>query len=171
MVRKIKIVNVDMTIKTDPIIEIQNENLKDVIEPEVIQPIEEALIIEEPVKVEEQIKSEDEVIIDTNTKPEKKPVATGTCDLCGKTMLLKNLKYAHPKVCKSKPPPPTIPPPPPPSVIIERVVVNTPNKTEVYESTPRVEPPKTIEQKYQEHKQNKTDIRKQRIQSLIQNAF
>ena len=171
MVRKIKVVNVDMTIKTDPIIEIQNENLKDVIEPEVIQPIEEALMIEEPVKVEELIKSEDEVIIDTNTIPEKKPVATGTCDLCGKTMLLKNLKYAHPKVCKSRPPPPTLPPPPPPSVIIERVVVNTPNKTEVYESTPRVEPPKTIEQKYQEHKQNKTDIRKQRTQSLIQNAF
>ena len=47
MVRKIKVVNVDMTIKTDPIIEIQNENLKDVIEPEVIQPIEEAPIIEE----------------------------------------------------------------------------------------------------------------------------
>ena len=171
MVRKIKVVNVDMTIKSDPVVEIQNENLKDVIEPEIIQPIEAAPIITEPPKVEEPIKSEDEIIIDTNTKPEKKPVATGTCDLCGKTMLLKNLKYAHPKVCKSRPPPPTLPPPPPPSVIIERVVVNTPNKTEVYESTPQVEPPKTIEQKYQEHKQNKTDIRKQRIQSLIQNAF
>jgi hypothetical protein len=28
MVRKIKVVSVDMTIKTDPIIEIQNENLR-----------------------------------------------------------------------------------------------------------------------------------------------
>ena len=49
-----------MTVKTDPVVEIQNENLKDVIEPEVIQPIEEALIIEESPKVEEQFKSEDE---------------------------------------------------------------------------------------------------------------
>jgi hypothetical protein len=88
MVRKIKVVNVDMTIKSDPVVEIQNEAPKDVIQPEIIQPIEEAPIIEEPPKVEEQIKSEDEVIIDTNSKPEKKPVATGTCDLCGKTMLL-----------------------------------------------------------------------------------
>ena len=24
----------------------------------------------------------------------------GKCDMCGKTMLFKNLKYAHPKICK-----------------------------------------------------------------------
>ena len=78
-------------------------------------------------------------------------------------MLLKNLKYAHPKVCKSKPPPPPAPPPPIPSIIIEKVVV--------HQAPAQLEPPKTIEQQYHEQKQTKTEQRKQRIKNLISNAF
>ena len=98
---------------------------------------------------------------------------TATCDYCGKSMLLKNLNYAHPKVCKNRPRPPSPPPPPPPSIITERVVVNTPNKSETHENVkPQViERPKTLEEQYQEQRLMKNDLRKQRIKSLIANAF
>jgi hypothetical protein len=88
-------------------------------------------------------------------------------------MLLKNLRYAHPKVCKNRPRPPSPPPPPPPSIIIERVVVNTPNKSETHENVkPQIiERPKTLEEQYHEHKINKTNLRKERIKSLMANAF
>ena len=87
-------------------------------------------------------------------------------------MLLKNLKCAHPKVCKSRAPPPAAPPPPPPSFTIENVYVNVPAKKAIPENVkPVVEQPKTLEQQYNEMKQNKADIRRQRIKSLISNAF
>ena len=49
---------------------------------------------------------------------------TGTCNLCGKTMLSKNLRYAHPKVCKNRPPPEAPPPPPPSFEQVETIVAN-----------------------------------------------
>ena len=167
MVRKIKVVPVVETeIKQDPIVEIPNEPTPSEI---ASNPSVEVNVEPEPPKPEEVIQSEDEIKINTNKEELiKNKAPTGTCDLCGKTMLLKNLKYAHPKVCKSKPPPPPTPPPPTPNIIIERVVVNSaPAQSAPVQS----EPPKTIEQQYHEQKQTKTEQRKQRIKNLISNAF
>ena len=167
MVRKIKIVNVAETeIKQDPIVEIPNEPTPAEIASNTSVEVN---VDPEPPKVEDVVQSEDEIKITSNEKELKQNKSpTGTCELCGKTMLLKNLKYAHPKVCKSKPPTPPPPPPPVPNIIIERVVVNTaPAQSAPVQS----EPPRTIEQQYHEQKQTKTEQRKQRIKNLISNAF
>ena len=167
MVRKIKVVNlVETEIKQDPIVEIPNEPTPAEIASNTAVKVN---VEPEPAKPEEVIQSEDEIKIITNKEELiKNKAPTGTCDLCGKTMLLKNLKYAHPKVCKSKPPPPPVPPPPVPNIIIERVVVNS---APVQSAPAQSETPKTIEQQYHEQKQTKTEQRKQRIQNLISNAF
>ena len=169
MPRKIKVVPVaEMETKQDPIVEIPNEPTPTEISSN--QSLE-VNVDPEPPKTEEVIQSEVEIIKVTTNKEElvKNKAPTGTCELCGKTMLLKNLKYAHPKVCKSKPPTPPPPPPPPtPNIIIERVVV----KSAPAQPAPvQSEPPRTIEQQYHEQKQTKTKQRQARIKSLIANAF
>ena len=139
MPRKIKVVPVaEMEIKQDPIVEIPNEPTPTEISSN--QSVE-VNVDPEPPKPEEIIQSEDEIKVTTNKEElVKNKAPTGTCELCGKTMLLKNLKYAHPKVCKSKPPTPPPPPPPTPNIIIERVVVNSaPTQSAPVQS----EPPRT----------------------------
>ena len=175
MPRKIKVVDIEQTkvekeIKTD----IPNEPItSEIKQPEpVIEDVQPVVVEDTPE--EEAIKTEDEITITGNQKELKQnKQQTATCDFCGKIMLLKNLKYAHPKVCKNRPRPPSPPPPPPPSIIIERVVVNTPNKSETLENVkPQIiERPKTLEEQYQEQQLMKNDLRKQRIKSLIANAF
>ena len=62
---------------------------------EVVQaeePKKEESIVEEPPKVEEP----------AEPVRMKKVRPTGTCEACGKTMTLKNLKYAHGLVCPAK---------------------------------------------------------------------
>ena len=175
MVRKIKVVDIEQSkvekeIKTEIPNEPQPSEIK---EPEVIVEDVQPVIVED-TPVEKAIETEDEITITGNQKELKQnKQQTATCDYCGKSMLLKNLKYAHPKVCKNRPRPPSPPPPPPPSIIIERVVVNTPNKSETHENVkPQViEKPKTLEEQYHEHKLHKNDLRKQRIKSLMANAF
>ena len=99
MPRKIKIVDVvenQIEVKTHNVItDIPND--VNVPEPEIESPV----VIPDEV-AEEILKTE----ISSNDSckvniPEPK---TGTCNLCGKTMLSKNLRYAHPKVCRNRPP-------------------------------------------------------------------
>ena len=101
------------------------------------------------------LKTEDDVKVVEVEEPTPK---TGTCNLCGKTMLLKNLKYAHPKVCKNRPPP-EAPPPPPPS--IEQVETIIAKRIKEVITKPTIE----------DLKQQKAEVRKQRIKSLILQAF
>ena len=175
MPRKIKIVDIEQVkVEKEINTEIPNEpQPSEIKEPETV--IEDVPPIEvEDTPVEEAIKTEDEITITGNQKELKQnKQQTASCDYCGKSMLLKNLKYSHPKVCKNRPRPPSPPPPPPPSIIIERVVVNTPNKTETHENIKPIviERPKTLEEQYHEHRLNKNDLRKQRIKSLMANAF
>ena len=83
---------------------------------------------------------------------------TGTCELCGKTMLIKNLKYSHPKVCKNRAPAPAPPPPPTPNIIVEKVVVmqndQPRNEHEVEAPTSQLVIFNTI-------RQQRTEVRKQ----------
>ena len=175
MTRKIKVVDIEqIKIEKEIKTEIPNEpQPSEIKEPEAVIEDVQPIVVEDTPE-EEAIKTEDEITITGNQKELKQnKQQTATCDYCGKSMLLKNLKYAHPKVCKNRPRPPSPPPPPPPSIIIERVVVNTPSKSETHESVkPQViERPKTLEEQYHEHKINKNELRKQRIKSLMANAF
>jgi hypothetical protein len=73
-------------------------------------------------------------------------------------MLAKNLRYAHPKVCKNRPPPETPPPPPPSFEQVETIVAKA--IKEVI-TKPVIE----------DLRQQKAEVRKQRIKSLIMQAF
>jgi len=175
MVRKIKVVDIEQVkVEKEINTEIPNEpQPSEIKEPEAVIEDVQPIVVED-TPVEEAINTEDEITITGNQKELKQnKQQTASCDYCGKSMLLKNLKYAHPKVCKNRPRPPSPPPPPPPSIIIERVVVNTPNKSETHENVkPQIiERPKTLEEQYHEHKINKTELRKQKIKSLMANAF
>ena len=72
-------------------------------------------------------------------------------------MLIKNLKYAHPKLCKNRPPPEA--PQPPPS--IEQVESIIAKRIKEVITKPTIE----------DLKQQKAEVRKQRIKSLIEQAF
>ena len=149
MPRKIKVVNVENEIVAtpDPITDIPNDEQVDPDPPD--EPI---VIPEETVK---EILQQNEIDNDTTKEPK-----TGTCNLCGKTMLLKNLKYAHPKVCKNRPPPES-PPPPPPSVAEVKQIVSKAIQKVVVADKPPIEV----------LKQQKAEVREQRITSLIEQAF
>ena len=73
-------------------------------------------------------------------------------------MLSKNLKYAHPKVCKNRPPTEAPPPPPPSFEQVEAIVAKA--IKEVI-TKPVIE----------DLRQQKAEVRKQRINSLIQQVF
>ena len=151
MPRKIKVVNVENEIiaSPDPITDIPNDYQDVVEQPE---PPNDPVVI--PDKVADEIFEQ----IKEDTKTASK---TGTCSLCNKTMLLKNLKYAHPKVCKNRPPP-EAPPPPPPSVEeVENIVNKAIQKAVVVQEHPTIAV----------LKQQKAEVRKQRINSLIEQAF
>ena len=104
MPRKIKIVNVaKMEVGSEPLVEIPNEptpselasnaSTSASLAPKVE---EEPLAIQNEELKPEVIQSEDEIKVESNEKELKQNKSqTGTCELCGKTMLLKNLKYVN----------------------------------------------------------------------------
>ena len=159
MPRKIKVVDVvenQIEVKTHNVItDIPNDvNVPDP-EPEIDSPV----IIPDEVAEEilkTEISSNDSLKVNL---PEPK---TGTCNLCGKTMLSNNLKYAHPKVCKNRPPTETPPPPPPSFEQVETIVANR-----VAKAIKEVITKPVIE----DLRQQKAEVRKQRTKSLIQQAF
>ena len=91
MVRKIKVVNVT---NNEPVITeaVEKPKVEAVVELPVVEPVVELPSVVEP-------KVEPVVELPSVVEPKAKQEQTGTCELCGKTMLLKTLKYAHPKVC------------------------------------------------------------------------
>ena len=159
MPRKIKVVDV-----VENQIVVQKENTitdipNDVIVKAKPEPIPEPECPDSPVIIPDEVA--DEILkVDTDDDVKaKEPIAkTGQCKLCGKTMLAKNLKYAHPKVCKNRPPP-EAPPPPPPS--LEQV------ETIVAKAIKEVITKPVIE----DLRHQKAEVRKQRIKSLIMQAF
>ena len=161
MVRKIKVVDVvenQIAVETkNTITDIPNDVIIKVKPdpipiPEPESPYIPEVILDDVVDEPSKIDSSDDA------KVEEPTTKTGTCNLCGKTMLAKNLKYAHPKVCKNRPPP-EAPPPPPPS--LEQV------ETIVAKAIKEVITKPVIE----DLRQQKVEVRKQRIKSLIMQAF
>ena len=130
MPRKIKIVNVGEEQPVEqPVeqpIESYTQEQEQVKEPEPIinEPIASATaetaietVIDEPVtppisrpkppaEPPPEPPSEEANIPAIAAKPKKQP-AMGTCTVCNKTMLMKTLKYSHPKLCLTNKPPTT----------------------------------------------------------------
>ena len=123
MVRQIKVIQVetqDITIGQDPVVEIPSEY--PVILSSTTEVSDKASIDTNDTLALPELRQLDEVETPKELPIAKSKILTGTCELCGKTMLIKNLKYAHPKVCKNREPTPVIPPPPAPYVVIDKVV-------------------------------------------------
>ena len=125
MPRNIKVVHVvenQIAVQTaNTITDIPNDVIV-VAKPDPI-PIPEPESPDSPIVIPDKVA--DEILkVDTDDEVKaKEPITkTGTCKLCGKTMLAKNLKYAHPKVCKNRPPPEAPPPPPPSFEQVETIV-------------------------------------------------
>ena len=162
MVRKIKVVNVT---NNEPVITeaVEKPKVEAVVELPVVEPVVELPSVVEP-------KVEPVVELPPVVEPRVKQDQMGTCVLCNKTMLLKNLKYAHPKVCKNKPQPPKPPPPPTPNIIVEKVIVmqnNKPFKEEEYTVQTSTQPKDIL----QAIRQQRAEVRKQKFKSLIDQAF
>jgi hypothetical protein len=159
MPRKIKVVDV-----VENQIAVQTENTitdipNDVIVPE--SPNIPEVILDSPVEIPDEVADEilkPDTDDDVKVKETVKTCKYGTCKLCGKNMLEKNLKYAHPKLCKNRPPP-EAPPPPPPS--FEQV------ETIVAKAIKEVKTKPVIE----DLRNQKAEVRKQRIKSLIMQAL
>lgn len=173
MVRKIKVIQVetqDITIEKDPVVEIPSEY--PVIQSSTTEVSDKASIDTNDTLALPELRQLDEVETPKEIPITESKILKGTCNLCGKTMLIKNLKYAHPKVCKNREPTPEIPPPPAPYVVIDKVVVQVNEKPDkVYINRPETAPQISPEEQYKMAKQSRVDVRKQKLKSLIANAF
>ena len=73
------------------------------VEPESCEAaVQEVVQAEEPKKEESMVEEPPKVEEPAEPVRMKKGHPTGTCEGCGKTMTLKNLKYAHNLVCLAK---------------------------------------------------------------------
>jgi hypothetical protein len=155
--RKIKVVdvaNTNIVAESNPTTDIPNDVVIHVKTPVEVPELDSPVVI--PDKVADDILNTDDDVKVVNV--EEPTPKTGTCNLCGKTMLIKNLKYAHPKVCKNRPPPEAPPPPPPSIEQVENIVAKA--IKEVI-TKPVIE----------DLRLQKAEVRKQRIKSLILQAF
>ena len=169
MPRKVKVANLSGEV---PVV---NET----VEAKVDEPINEVKVeaVPEPVVetvveavVEQEVETKVEPVVETKEEPKKQKAEQqmATCELCGKTMLVKNLKYAHPKVCKKRPPSPPRPPPPTPNIIVEKVVVmQNSQPQEQYKVQTATDTTSILNSLRQQH----TEARKQKFKNLIANAF
>ena len=161
MPRKIKVVDV-----VENQIAVQTENtITDIPNDVIIAAKPDPIPIPEPessdipeVVLDEVVDEPSKIDTDDEVKAKEPITKIGTCKLCGKTMLAKNLRYAHPKVCKNRPPPEAPPPPPPSFEQVEAIVAKA--IKEVI-TKPVIE----------DLRQQKAEVRKQRIKSLIMQAF
>ena len=165
MPRKVKVVNLsgDVPIVNETVEAKVDEPVNEVKVEQVVEPVNET--VNEPV-----VETKVEPVVETKEEPKKSKAEqeTGTCELCGKTMLAKNLKYAHPKVCKKRLPSPPPPPPPTPNIIVEKVVVMQNNKPQEEHKAQIPTDPVNI---LHAIRQQNTDMRRQKLKNLIANAF
>ena len=170
------------------VVPVETEIPSDVTEPSVKeeQPSEPS----EP-EVKPEIKTEELAIAaptveESKPKP-KKEQATITCENCNKSMLMKTYKYSHMKLCKpavSEPPPP--PPTPEPKAKARakrepkpKVEKPTPAKPEFngdvsftpFKEMKATPPPPTHVEVYRQAREQRHQVRVQRVQNLISQAI
>jgi len=156
------------------VVPVEQELLIEVEQP-VVSPEPEVSVAPEPVA--EILAIEAPTIAEAKPAP-KKEQETVTCDNCGKSMLMKTYKYSHLKLCKPAVPEP--PPPPEPKAkakrvakpkvekpaIIQPVFTGDVSVTHVKES-----PPPSHVEVYKQAKDQRQQLRVQRVKSLIAQAI
>ena len=170
------------------VVPVETEIPSDVTEPSVKeeQPSEPS----EP-EVKPEIKTEELAIAaptveESKPKP-KKEQATITCENCNKSMLMKTYKYSHMKLCKpavSEPPPP--PPTPEPKAKARakrepkpKVEKPAPAKPEFngdvsfthFKEMKATPPPPTHVEVYRQAREQRQQVRVQRVKNLISQAI
>ena len=167
------------------VVEIENEQLpnqEESVKEEVKSPTEN-LAIEEPKQEEpsspSSTKAEQEEPKVKNKKEDKV-----TCSTCGKTMLVKTFKYSHQKLCPPKAPPPS----PPPQVSKPKdskpkeAKTKASNNMHQYVTEKEQEKPEwdgkvffdnrqAITQAYHVAREQRAQVRQQRVKSLISQAI
>ena len=158
MTRKIKVVEI--------------ENVET---PETVETPSETVEIPQPVVEEPQEETLDEKVEEVEPPKESKPKKEDdkiTCSICNKTMLMKTYKYTHQKLCKpvepkSKPNKVVEPPKEKPKPKLNEV--SSTNLGEVSFDAFKEEPnPLDI---YRAAKEQRQQVRIQRVKSLISQAF
>ena len=148
--------------------ELKSEPVLEPTEPEPVlieekEPEPKTKQIEQPPIVENQ-----ELEKTPEEKPKKQPAVMGTCEVCGKTMLMKTLRYSHPKLCqsskpqqepKAKKPKNEEPATPKPQI----------NPVVSFENHRQVEEVKPIDL-YSQHRQARLQQRQVRVKNLISQA-
>ena len=167
------------------VVEIENEPLptQDEVVKADVDPPTEQVAIEEP-KPEEPSSP-----LSTKAEPEEpktkiKKEDKITCGICGKTMLTKTFKYSHQKLCPPKAPPPS----PPPQVSKPKdskpkeAKIKASNNMDQYVAEKEQEKPEwdgkvffdnrqAIAQAYHAAKEQRAQVRQQRVKSLISQAI
>ena len=171
------------------VVEIEN----DVPAPEA--PAPEAAAPEEPNSQPElsqaeetQIEAPKPTVEEKQPEPKKKQLEYVTCEVCNKSMLVKTFKYSHQKLCKPSAPEPP-PPPPTPEPKAKRVVkpkaVQKETAVEVYQDHSKpawdgkvsfynvnpTPPPPNPSELYKAARDQRQQVRTQRVKSLIAQAI
>ena len=167
------------------VVPVETEIPSDVAEPSVKEELPSEPEVKQEIKTEE-LAIEAPIIEETKPKP-KKEQATITCENCGKSMLMKTYKYSHMKLCKpavSEPPPP--PPTPEPKAKARakrepkpKVEKPTPVKPEfngevsftVFKEMKELMPPPPHIEVYRQAREQRQQVRVQRVKNLISQAL
>ena len=165
------------------VVPVETEIPSDVAEPEVKEEPSEPEVKSEPDVKQESLAIEAPVVEEPkqNTKKEQSMIS---CDNCGKSMLMKTYKYSHMKVCKqveAPPPPPPPPPTPEPKVKAKRAPPKQKAETPViakpeFNGEVSFHPVKEAPQLshtdlYRQAREQRQQVRVQRVRSLISQAI
>ena len=175
------------------VVPVETETPSDVAEPEVKEEPSEPEVKSEPDVKQESLAIEAPVV--EESKPKKEPSMI-SCENCGKSMLMKTYKYSHMKVCKPLVPEP--PPPPPPTPEPKVKAKRAPPKLNAAPPKPKAAPPKPKAEKpviakpefsgevsfsnfeapqlshtdlYRQAREQRQQVRVQRVRSLISQAI
>lgn len=167
------------------VVEIEN----DVPAPEAPSP--EVAAPEEPTpqpelsQEETQVEISKPVIEEKQPDPKKKQLEYVTCDVCNKSMLVKTYKYSHQKLCKPEPPPPPPTPEPKAKRVAKPKAAKQENAVEVYQDQSKpawdgkvsfnnataIPPPPNPSELYKAARDQRQQVRTQRVKSLIAQAI
>lgn len=147
-------------------------------EPEVVVPEAEVVVPEAVLEIENSSSDKPDVVADKapeapkETKSKKKDEKM-TCPVCNKTMLSKTYKYTHQALCRPKEPEPKAPQPKPkkePKAKTKEIPnVSFNDFKEMKELMPA--PPPDYATQYNAAREQRQQIRTQRVKSLISQAI
>ena len=117
--------------------------------------------------------------------PKEKKLEYVTCEVCNKSMLVKTFKYSHQKLCKPEAPPPPPTPEPKPKRAAKAKAAPKEPPIEVYQDPPKqtwdgrvsfnnirdTPPQPSVADLYKAAREQRQQVRTQRVKSLISQAI